>query len=87
MEAQLIAQVKEVISKSVRVSVTHGKMPDDFKLAGDGLDSMAVTNLILALEEYFGFTFEDEELSAEAFETVASLAKLVEQKLTCVADA
>jgi acyl carrier protein len=41
---------------------------------------MAVTNLILAIEEHFGFNFDDEELSAEAFETVASLAALVQQK-------
>jgi acyl carrier protein len=82
MDNKVIAEVKEVVSKSVRTGVTAIAMPDDFRLAGNILDSMAVTNLILALEEHFGITFEDEELSAEAFETVASLSGFVAQKLT-----
>ncbi|MGH7495705.1 MAG: acyl carrier protein [bacterium] len=81
MSRQVMAEVKEVISKSVRAGLVAEAMSDDFKLAGNILDSMAVTNLILALEEHFGVNFEDEELSAEAFETVASLSNLVAQKL------
>jgi acyl carrier protein len=56
-------------------------LPDSFKLAGEALDSMAVTNLTLALEEHFGFVFDDEDLAAEDFETVASLSRLVTRKL------
>jgi acyl carrier protein len=81
MSRQVTDEVKEVISKSVRAGVTAADLPLDFKLAGNILDSMAVTNLILALEEHFGITFADEELSAEAFETVGSLANFVAQKL------
>ena len=42
---------------------------------------MAVNSLIVALEEDFGFAFEDEDLSAEAFDTVESLAELVQRKI------
>lgn len=45
------------------------------------LDSMAVVNLIGALEEHFGFVVDDDEISANTFETVGSLATFVEQKL------
>jgi len=44
-------------------------------------DSMAVVAVVTALEEQFGITVEDEDISAEVFETVGSLAKFVEAKL------
>ena len=45
------------------------------------LDSMAVVNLIGALEEHFGITVHDDEISASTFETLGTLASFVEQKL------
>lgn len=45
------------------------------------LDSMAVVNLITDLEEEFGFFIEDDEISAETFETFGSLCAFVEGKL------
>ena len=44
------------------------------------LDSMAVILLIVAIEERFGFTVEDDEVTAELFETVGSLTDYVERK-------
>ena len=78
----LLEKVKEVIIRSVGNELTVDMIDENFQLVGNILDSMAVTNLILALEEYFGFMFEDDDLSAEAFETVGSLAQLVERKLS-----
>jgi acyl carrier protein len=45
------------------------------------LDSMAVVNLMAALETHFGFVIDDDEISAGTFETLASLTAFVEQKL------
>ena len=45
------------------------------------LDSMAVATVIGALEERFGIFVEDDELSAETFETVGSLAAFIDQKI------
>jgi acyl carrier protein len=45
------------------------------------LDSMAVVSLITALEEHFGFTVDDDELTGATFATVGSLTKFVESKL------
>ena len=44
------------------------------------LDSMAVVELVAQLEDRFGITLDEDEVSAEAFETVASLAALVDGK-------
>lgn len=45
------------------------------------LDSMAVVNLIAALEEHFGFCVDDDEISADTFETLGALAAFVTRKL------
>lgn len=45
------------------------------------LDSLAVVNVITALEERFGVIINDDEISADAFETVGSLHTFVVQKL------
>jgi acyl carrier protein len=46
------------------------------------LDSMAVLEVVAALEARFGITVDDDEVTAEAFETLGSLATLVEEKLS-----
>ncbi len=44
-------------------------------------DSMMVIALITALEEHFDITIEDDEISADIFETVGNLCDFVEGKL------
>jgi acyl carrier protein len=44
------------------------------------LDSMAVLELVLELEQRFGISIEGEDVTAEAFETLASLAAFVADK-------
>lgn len=45
------------------------------------LDSMGVVNIITAIEECFGFCIDDDEISAELFETLGSLLQFIESKL------
>lgn len=45
------------------------------------LDSMAVVNLIGALEEHFGIVIDDDEISASTFDTLGSLGAFVDHKL------
>ena len=44
------------------------------------LDSLAVLELVTALEHRFGITVDDEEFSGEIFESVGSLAEFVGSK-------
>jgi len=66
---------------------TLGSLPQGLKastpLLGNipELDSMAVVNVIAALEEGFGIFFEDDEVTAEMFETLGSLCEAVQKKL------
>ena len=45
------------------------------------LDSMAVANLIIALEQFYGFEVHDDEISAQHFATVGTLSDFVAGKL------
>jgi acyl carrier protein len=81
MNSDLRDEIVDVIMATLGSQTKQSNLSDEFQLAGNILDSMAVTNLILALEDHFGFSFDDQELTAEAFETVGSLVKLVESKL------
>lgn len=45
------------------------------------LDSMAVVTLITTIEEQFGIMVDDDEVSAETFETLGSLTDFVDAKL------
>lgn len=44
------------------------------------LDSMAVVELLTALEERFGITIDDGDVSGELFETLGSLTAFVQEK-------
>jgi acyl carrier protein len=46
------------------------------------LDSMAVVELVAALEARFAFEVSDDEITGEVFETLGSLAAFVEVKRT-----
>ena len=45
------------------------------------LDSMAVLELVLELEQRFGISIEGEDISAEVFETLGALSAFVASKL------
>lgn len=43
-------------------------------------DSMAVVSLVTAMEERFGITVDDDDITAETFETVGTLLAFVQYK-------
>jgi len=81
MNNNILSDVKKIVIATVGNNLDLNSLTDDFHLIGNILDSMSVTNLILALEDSFGFLFDEEDLSAEAFETISSLSELVKRKI------
>jgi acyl carrier protein len=73
------------VCQILRSTLALGPIPlnEDTPLLGSlpELDSMAVANLILALEQQFGFEVLDDEISARHFATVGSLANFVAGKM------
>ncbi len=80
---QNLDEVREILSDVLSLGERKSSLNADSGLLGSipELDSMAVVNVITALEESFGITVDDDEISAKTFETLGSLASFVEQKL------
>lgn len=75
--------VKNILVEVLSLGAAKDSLTADSALLGSipELDSMAVVNLITALEEHFGIVVDDDEISATTFETVGSLTAFVQQKL------
>lgn len=79
----VIEQVLEVLAKSLPLPETTYEMGEQAPLLGaiPELDSMAITGIIAGLEESFDIVFDEDELDAEAFQTVGTLRDLVASKM------
>lgn len=80
---QAIEEVRNILADTLSLGERKNSLKADSALLGSlpELDSMAVINVIAALEEHFGIVVDDDEISATTFETLGSLAAFVEQKL------
>jgi len=78
-----IAEVRNIVTDILGLGERGAALQPDSPLLGaiPELDSMAVIGLITALEEHFGIAVNDDEISAEVFETLGSLASFVDSKL------
>lgn len=76
-------EVRQVVVRTLGIESRAASLSRDTSLL-DGIpefDSMAVMQVTVALEERFGFTIHDEEMTADIFETLGSLTDFVESKL------
>jgi acyl carrier protein len=78
-----LEEVKQIVIDTLGLGERGASLSAASPLLGaiPELDSMAVINLITALEEHYGFSIADDEISAEVFETLGSLAAFVGHKL------
>ena len=80
----LLEEVKTVVGRALQLGHRVQSMNETSALLGalPELDSIAVVNVITALEEHFDITVADDEIGASAFETLGSLTRFVEGKLS-----
>jgi acyl carrier protein len=77
-----LARVKKILRDTLNLGDRAEKLTADSPLLG-GLpefDSMAVVTVVTMIEDELGITIDDDELSAEIFATVGSLAEFLSQK-------
>lgn len=79
-----IASVKKILIETLNLGEQGLNLTSESILLGGmaELDSMAVVSVIAKLEEYFGFSIEDDEISGKVFETLGSLSAFVDGKLS-----
>ena len=75
--------IKSLLAQTLQLGPRADSFTPDSPLLGalPELDSMAVVTILTAMEEHFGFSVDDDEISADTFETLGTLTAFVEQKL------
>ena len=68
-----VLQLGERADSLTETSALFGSIPE--------FDSMAVVTVVAALEERFGIIVDDDDITAEVFESVGSLAQFVDDKM------
>jgi acyl carrier protein len=80
---ETIDAVRSVLRDALHLGDRATRLGPDSRLLG-GLpefDSMAVVTVVTMLEDQFGITVADDELSADVFGTVGALVRFVDGKL------
>jgi acyl carrier protein len=75
--------IKTMLADVLSLGARKSQLNESTPLLGSipELDSMAVVNVITAMEDRFGISVSDDEISADTFATLGSLVGFVEGKL------
>lgn len=77
----LKSQIKKMIVERLFLNVDPNTIADDASLMETyGIDSVALFELVIGLEEEFGVTMEDVDFQIDTFKTVNSIADFITQK-------
>ncbi len=78
-----LEELKSILGTALQIGERVEGFDENTALLGSipELDSMAVVTVITSIEEHYGIVVEDDEISADVFETLGSLARFVEQKM------
>ena len=74
--------LRSLLADTLQLGARARSLNDGSALLGalPELDSQAVVQLITAIEDHFGFTVADDEVSADTFATFGTLAAFVASK-------
>lgn len=75
--------VKNILAQTLQLGPRADSLTPDSPLLGamPELDSMAVVTILTAMEDHFGFSVDDDEISADTFTTLGTLTAFVDQKI------
>lgn len=78
----MINEVREILRKTLQLGDRADELTAESPLMGaiPEFDSMAVVTVLTMVEDEFGVEIDDDEVSAENFETVGSLVEFVTMK-------
>ncbi len=89
MQNELKKQIKQTIVRALNLEIEPEEIGDNDVLFGGemGLNSMAMVELVVGLEEEFGFEISDEDLRAEVFKSVQTITDYIHSVRECVSTA
>ncbi|MAS92991.1 MAG: phosphopantetheine-binding protein [Verrucomicrobiales bacterium] len=75
---QSLSEVEAVVRPHLKLLSPEDTLTPEQSLGEAGLDSMASIDLLLDLEERFGVTIDDDNLTENSFATLAEIQNLIE---------
>ena len=80
---ETLIRVRRILRDALQLGDRVDSLTDSSALLGaiPELDSMAVVSVITMIEDEFGVTVEDDEISADTFATLGSLKQFVAEKI------
>lgn len=77
-----LSETIDIIAEVLQLGDRANSFDENTPLLGSipEFDSMAVVSVITAIEDNYGFIVEDDEVSADLFETVGNLHNFIVQK-------
>jgi len=72
-------QIREILAENGRLTVPVDKLNDDADLFAAGLDSLAIVNVLMSLEETFDIELPDDKLSRKTFANIGTIRSVVEE--------
>lgn len=78
----VLSNIRDILRDTLQIGERADGMTVSSPLLGQipELDSMAVISVVTQLEEHFGISVHDDEISAETFATLGSLTAYIESK-------
>lgn len=70
-------RIRQILAESGRLAVPVESLSDDADLFAAGLDSLAIVNVLMSIEEQFDIELPDELLSRRSFSSIATIARVV----------
>lgn len=83
MSDTIMNQLKEIIAHKLDVNLELAEINENVSLYEDGLglDSIAIVDLIVSIEQSFSISIQDEELNAGLFKNLTTLADFIRGKV------
>jgi acyl carrier protein len=83
-----LSTVRSILIRALQLGAKSADLQRETALLGNlpEIDSMAVVHVLAAIEDHFGVVIADDEVSADTFATLGTLADFVEAKLLPRAD-
>lgn len=73
------SQIREILAQNGRLAVPVEKLDANADLFAAGLDSLAIVNVLMSLEEQFDIELPDAMLQRKSFASIATIDSVVGQ--------